>query len=190
MKYDDLKIFTKIPTIKTERLILRKIELSDLPDVYEYAKDPEVSKYLLWKPHENIGFTKRYLKYLQKLYKTHSFYDWGITYNGKLVGTVGFTHFNLPNNSAEIGYVLNRKFWKKGIASEAVTEIIKFGFERLNLNRIEAIYLPENEMSKRLLQRCKMTCEGLSRKALIVKGEYRDIEKCAILKDDYVIKDN
>ena len=185
MKKSDLKIFEKIPTIKTERLILRTMERSDLLDVYEYAKDFEVSKYLMWRPHKDVDFTARYLKYLQKLYKKQSFYDWGITYEGKLIGTVGFTSFDLSNNCAEIGYVLNRSYWTKGIASEAAREVIRFGFEVLALNRIQAIFLPENEASKNLLIRCGMKSEGVRRKALFVKGEYRDIEICALLREEY-----
>ncbi len=186
MKKEDLKIFTKIPTVVTDRLLLRKISIIDLYDVFEYASDPEVSKYLMWYPHKTINYTKEYLKYLGKMYRKAMFYDWGIIYNGKMIGTVGFSSFDIKNNAAEVGYVLNRKFWGNGIASEAVKRIIDFGFNELSLDRIEAIFLPENSASRGVLLKCGMQYEGVSRSALVVKGERRDVETFSIIKEDYI----
>ena len=98
---------------------------------------------------------------------------------------MGFSSVSIKNNSAEIGYVLSSKFWNKGIASEAVNEILKFAFCRLDLQRVEAIFLPENEKSRRVLRKCGMKFEGVKRSALIVKGEYRDVEMFSIIKADY-----
>ena len=186
MTLADLNIFKQIPTIKTERLVLRKIERTDIDDVYEYTSDPMVPKYLLWYEHKTKEFTKGYLKYISKLYKRSKYYDWGVTYNGKMIGTVGFSSINVRNNSAEIGYVLNRNFWGMGIASEAVAAILSFGFLTLNLNRIEAIFLPENDQSRRVLEKSNMKSEGIRRSALLVKERYRDIEVYSILREEYL----
>ena len=186
MKKEDFKIFKDIPLIKTQRLILRKITLKDLPEVYEYTSDPFVPEYLMWYPHKTQEYTKSYLRYISKLYKKGKFYDWGITFNDKVIGTVGYSSINLKNNSAEIGYVLNRNFWGKGIASEAVKEIIRFGFTTLNFNRIEAIFLPENNRSRRVLEKCGLKSEGIRRSSLFVKGEYRDVEVFSIIRDEYL----
>ena len=185
MKKDDFKIFKRIPVLTTERLTLRRIQMSDLSDVNEYTSDPEVPKYLMWHPHQTIEYTRAYLRYVTKLYRKGKFYDWGIYLDNKMIGTVGFTSINVANNSAEIGYVLNRKYWGKGIVSEAVKEIIKFGFSVLSLNRIEAVFLPENEGSRRVLVKCGLKSEGVRRSALLVKGEYRDVEIYSILKEEY-----
>ncbi len=186
MKKDDFKIFKNIPLLKTERLELRKIQIKDLRDVYEYTSDPSVSKYLMWHPHKNCEYTKAYLRYISKLYRKGKFYDWAITLDGKMIGTVGFTSININNNYGEIGYVLGSAFWGKGIATEAVSEIIRFGFHVLALNRIEAVFLPENERSKRVLIKCGLKSEGIRRAALMVKGEYRDVEVFSIIKEEYV----
>ena len=185
MKKDDFKIFKNIPTLSTERLVLRKLEMKDLSDVFEYASDPCVSEYLMWYTHKSKEYTKSYLRYILKLYKKGKFYDWGISLNNKIIGTVGFSSINIINNSAEIGYVLNSKFWGRGIAAEAVHEIIKFGFTTLGLNRIEAVFLPENERSKRVLIKCGLKSEGIRRSAMIVKNEYRDVEIFSIIRDEY-----
>ena len=180
-----LKIFTKIPTIKTERRILRMIRVSDAEDCYEYAKDPLVSRYLLWEPHVSIHNTRYCLSFIERKYKRGEFYDWGIEYGGRLVGTVGFTSFDIYNNSGEIGYVLNSKLWRQGIATEAVEAVLDFGFRTLSLERIYARFIKENEASRRLLMRVGLSSEGISRHAVLSKGEYRDVETYAITSEEY-----
>ena len=187
MNYSDLKIFSKIPSLRTERLVLRKICRSDVLDVYEYASDPYVSKYLLWNPHRNISYTTEYLKVIERNYKKNNFFDWAITLadTNKMIGTCGFTSFDIPNNTAEIGYVLNRNYWGRGIAVEASNRIIEFGFNQLGLHRIEVNFMPSNSSSRRVAEKCGMHYEGLMKDRILVKGSYQDIEVYAITSSTY-----
>ena len=185
MNKEFLKIFKRIPTLTTERLQLRKIELRDIKHIYEYAKDPAVSEYLLWSPHPDIDFTREYVKYVRYLYRHARFYDWAIMYKRKMIGTVGFTSFDLEKNSAEIGYVLNRNVWGKGIATEAVNKIVRFGFQVLGLNRIEARFMPGNLRSKAVLIKCKFSYEGLKRDAIEVEGRKIDVELFSMTRDEF-----
>ena len=185
MLYNDLLIFKNIPTLKSQRLVLRKITQKDVFDVFEYASDPLVTKYLLWREHSEIDYTREYLNNLKRKYKRAEFYDWGIEYEGHMIGTVGFTSLSIASNTGEIGYVIDEKFWGQGIASEAVREVIRFGFEELLLERIECRYLKENARSPRLAERCHMKYEGCLRHAMIVKGEYRDVCISSILASEY-----
>lgn len=185
MRASQLKLFSNIPFIETERLFLRRMRPSDIDDVYEYASDVEVPKYLLWYPHPDKSFTKKYLKLIDKKYKKCEFYDWAVTYNGKMIGTCGFTSFDISNNKAEIGYVLNRFFWGKGLAAEAARAIITFGFEMLGLNRIEAHFMPDNSASRRVAEKCGMHFEGVHKEAMLAKGRYIDIEIYAINYTEY-----
>ena len=183
MNYTDLKLFYQLPEIETERLILRRIERKDLNDVFEYSSDPEVSKYLLWSPHKDIGYTSQYLKLIDKSYRKLNFYDWAVTLksNGKMIGTCGFTMFDIPNNCAEIGYVISKKYWGQKIAPEAAKAIISFGFNVLNLHRIEAHFMPENAGSRRVAEKCGMKFEGVLKDRVIAKGEYRNVEIYSII---------
>lgn len=187
MRKFSFDIFKSIPQLETERLILRKICKSDLSDVYDYASCDEVTKYLLWYPHPDIRFTKRYLSIVDVKYKDGTFYDWGIIdkQTGRMIGTCGFTTLDSENNAGQIGYVLNRKFWGQGIASEAARAVITFGFEFLGLNRIEAKYIVENAASKRVLEKCSMRFEGILRSCMRVKGRYVDVAVHSILLDEY-----
>ena len=186
MERADLKRFIKIPTLKTERLTLRRIKRTDISDVFEYASDKRVSTYLLWSPHESPSFTKRYLSYVDYRYKKGEFYDWGIEYNGHIIGTVGFTRFSLDNNSAEIGYVLSSKFWGIGIATEAVKRILEYGFFDLSLNRIEAHYMIGNDASRRVMDKCRANFEGIMKEAVFAKSKYHDVAVMAITRGEYL----
>ncbi len=185
MQYSDLKRFIKIPEIKAERIILRAISRNDLDDVFEYASDEAVSRYLLWSPHETKAVTKRYLSIVESKYKQALFYDWGVVYNGKMIGTCGFSSISVENNSAELGFVLNRSYWGLGIAREAAMSVIRYGFRELALNRIESRYMIENEQSASVMKKCGMSFEGIHRESLLVKGKYRDIGYYAITRKDY-----
>lgn len=184
MKRNDFKIFKSIPTLNTQRLVLRKIQISDLDDVFEYASDPLVSEFLTWYSHKTLEHTQSYLKYLQKLYRKGKFYDWGVEINGKLIGTVGFTQINLKDNSAEIGYVISRKFWGNGIATEAVNEILRFGFCILKYDRIFARIISDNNRSARVLFKCNFKKDNDS-EDMIIKGIHRKVYQFSIDKQAY-----
>lgn len=191
MKRESIKkIFSHIPVLETENLILRKIDLDDVTDFYEYAKEPSVTKYLTWSPHPDKAYTYDYIYYLRDRYKSGDFYDWAIVKkdSGKMIGTCGFTRFDYPNNSAEVGYVLNPDYHGFGIATEAAARVIRFGFEILGLNRIECKYIIGNNASRRVMEKNGMTYEGIRREGMLIKGMYRDIGICSILRSEYVCK--
>ena len=183
-------IFSRIPTLQTERLILRKLSMDDTDDMYEYACRADVTEFLTWSPHPDKAHTFDYLSYLQKRYKTGDFFDWAIVCRDteKMIGTCGFTRFDFANNSAEIGYVINPKFKGKGIATEVVSKVIRFGFENLALNRIECRFMTENNASRRVMEKNQMTFEGVRREGMLIKGVYRDIGVCSILRSDFFEK--
>lgn len=185
MVREDISRFTKIPALLTERLILRRLLPSDVEDVFAYASDPDVSKYLLWSPHPSIEYTRHYLSHVDKRYKRGEFYDWGIEYQGKVIGTCGFTSFDIDNNAAQIGYVLGSAFWGKNIAYEAAMAVIAFGFDTLGLRRIYAKYMIGNQRSKRVMEKCNMHFEGVFRDGVYAKGVYRDVGVCAITLPEY-----
>ena len=187
---DILRVFRDPPTLNTERLTLRRMLKRDAGDMYEYSKNPEVTKYLLWEPHPDKTHTARYLGYIQSRYRSGDFYDWAVIWNEneKMIGTAGFTRFNFEARSGEVGYVLNPDYWGKGIAPEAVREVMHFGFFELDLHRIEAKYMEENTRSLAVMEKLGMKPEGVARDSMFVKGKYVSVGTCAILRDEYIRK--
>ena len=156
--------------------------------MFEYSSSRDVTKYLLWDAHPDITYTRDYLAYLGDRYALGDFYDWALVLkeNGKMIGTCGFTNIDLPNNSAEIGYVLNPSFRGRGLAPEAAEAVIRFGFERMALTRISAICMKDNVASLRVMHKCGMSLEGTLRSALYVKGQHTDICVSAILANSFI----
>ncbi|MBE6572810.1 MAG: GNAT family N-acetyltransferase [Ruminococcaceae bacterium] len=181
------KLFDRTPKIETERLILRHMRVSDASDMYEYACLPEVTRYLLWSPHESLGYTRDFLSQIEEAYKKNEFHDFGIILkeNRKFIGTCGFAELDMANFKGEVGYVLNPDYWGRGIACEAVNAVLRLGFDRMGLNRIEARYMLGNDRSRRVMERCGMQFEGIQRQAMFVKKGFCDIGICAILARDY-----
>ena len=180
------KVFSAIPELHTERLLLRRMMVSDCYDMYEYASNPAVTRYLTWSPHPDREYTKEYLQYIANHYKLGNFYDWAVILKeeNKMIGTCGFTRFHMSHDAAEIGYVINPAYRGREIADEAVRAVMKFGFETLGLHRIEAKYIMGNEASRRVMEKVGMTFEGVRRGEMLIKGEYRDIGVCAILRGE------
>jgi ribosomal-protein-alanine N-acetyltransferase len=166
---------------------MRKILPADCADMYDYSRRPETSRYLLWSPHANLRYTKKYISHVQNAYRNENFYDFALVdkESGRMIGTCGFTSFDLQNNSAEIGYVLHPEFWGKGLAKEAVLRLMAFGFAELRLHRLSAKIMTNNTASKRVAEKCGMRHEPTLKSSLLVKGEYRTIKIYAILREEF-----
>ena len=187
MNSSKLAIFSRMPTLMTDRLILRKMLVSDYLDMYDYASRPLTTKYLLWLPHDSPKFSKKYLNYIQGQYREERFYDFALVekQSGKMIGTCGFTGFDLENNSAEVGYVINPDFWGNGLAPEALRRIIGFGFHELMLHRITAKIMDGNLQSMRVAEKCGMRHEAVHVEGMLIKGQFQTIHEYAILEREW-----
>ena len=185
-------IFMNIPVLHTERLVLRKMSPKDADDMYEYASRRDVTEYLLWSPHPSKAYTSDYLRYVNARYRMGEFYDWAVVEreSGRMIGTCGFTRFDLPHNGAELGYVLNPKYHGRGYGTEAASRVLEYGFSELGLHRVEAKFMEGNAASLHVMEKLGMTLEGYRRDGMFVKGRYRTIGVCSILEDEWKMKNN
>ena len=181
------EVLKDLPTLETERLILRKMVLNDAEAVFAYASNSDVSRYTLWETHRSIEDSRAFLEFATQKYENGGEPDWGIVYrgNGCLVGACGLVNWEAEHARAEVGFVLSREYWGRGLMSEAVRAILRFGFERMNLNRIEARCIAENAASARVMEKAGMVYEGTLRQREYIKGAYRDINLYAILKKGF-----
>ena len=181
------KIFSNMPTLRTERLVLRPMHITDAQDMYDYSRREEVTRFLLWSPHASLRTTSDYLRYIESRYALGDFYDWAVIdrESQRMIGTCGFTKIDTANNSGEIGYVLNPDFHGRGFATEAARAALEFGFETMGLHRIEARFMKGNERSLRVMERLGMKFEGYHTDLIFVKGSYRTVGICAILKEEF-----
>jgi len=182
------KVMTQFyqPVLETSRLILKKISLEDAEDMFEYASDPEVAKYVTWEYHKSMEDSLNLIKRMLSISEKGDVAFWGLYLkeNGKLIGTFEL-NIDRKNMMGEIAFVLSKKYWNKGLMTEAVRKVIEFGFEKLNLNRIQARCMAENISSERVMQKAGMKLEGILREALFVKGRFWDMKMYSILKREY-----
>lgn len=170
-------VFADPPTLFTERLMLCKITNEHTADMFEYSKDPEVTRYLTWSCHLSEKETARYINLLQKKYADGSFNDWGIVLRetGKFIGTCGFTSFDFDNATAEMGYVLAKAYWGMGLATEAVKCAMKYAITEFGIENFFAKHMEGNNASGRVMQKCGMKFENMYHHSMFIKGEFKNI---------------
>ena len=177
------------PKLETERLILRQVNEKDVKQIYEILSNVEVAKYEYFYPvkskEEAMEFIERYKQNLEDEEEI----TWGIILKetNKLIGTCCLGDFNVGARRAEIGYNIAQAEWNKGYATEALAAVIGFGFDNINLNRIEATITPGNNASVKVLKKLKFTQEGVVRERDLIKGKLEDGIIMAILKREYII---
>jgi ribosomal-protein-alanine N-acetyltransferase len=180
-------VFGTFPILETERLLLRQITLDDAEDIFEYAVDPEMAKYVSWDPHTSIEDSIHFIHAMIKKYERICLSDWGIVYkeNNKFMGTCGYGWWSSAHARAEIGYALSKKYWNRGLMTEALRKVVTFGFEKMKLNRIEARCFIANRASEKVMQKIGMKFEGIQREGLFAKEKYQDLKVYSILRREY-----
>ncbi len=173
--------------IHTRRLTLRPARMRDAQDMYEYSKDPEVAMHVLWDAHRSIRETRSVLRRMIRDYRYAPPFTYVIelTEEGRVIGTIGLMHVILANRSAEVGYSLSRAYWNRGLMSEALIGMLNYCFSELLFNRIEAQHEVENPASGAVMRHAGMRHEGTLRKRIFNKGQFRDMELYAILKEEF-----
>ena len=176
-----------MPTLETKRLILRRITMRDAKDIFAYSKDPEVARHVLWSAQKDESEARDYCRFMMKRYRCDQPSSWGIIEKAtnRLVGTIGYMDHNEDNATVEVGYSLAHWLWNGGYMTEALTRVIEYTFEAMDINRIEAQHELENPSSGRVMEKCGMKKEGELRQRLYNKGRYVDVALYAILKEDY-----
>lgn len=185
---DREEIYNRIPTIQTDRLILRKLAKEDADDMFKYASEPAVSRFMPWEAHKTIEDTKEFLAFVIKAYEQQRKLTWAIELKatGQMIGTIDYVSWQPKRFKAEIAYTLSPEYWGKGLMREAVDGLLAFGFKEMELNKVEAPIMLENVQSRRLAQKLGMTQEGVARDHMIIKGGFVDLAMYAILKREYV----
>ena len=176
-----------MPTLETKRLILRRINIHDAKDIFEYSKDKEVARHVLWSAQKELSEAKDYCRFMAKRYRNDQPSSWGIIdkTTNRLVGTIGYMDYNEDNATVEVGYSLARWLWNSGYMTEALSRVIEYTFDAMDVNRIEAQHELENPSSGRVMEKCGMRKEGELRQRLYNKGRYVDVALYAIIKEDY-----
>lgn len=179
---------TPFPILQSSRLVLRPIEANDAKALFDYFSKDEVTEFYDLPTFTTIGEATALIENWQERYSKGENIRWAITLKdtpGELMGTCGFHNFAKEHRRAEIGYELNPKYWRQGIMFEALTILLAFGFNELDLHRIEAFIDPENIASRYLLEKSGLNSEGVLHGYFYEKGRFVDAEIYALLRYHY-----
>lgn len=176
-----------IPTLETERLVLRPFELSDCSEVQRLAGDPLIADTTLAIPHPyEEGMAEEWIDTHQPEFEQGEGVTFAITRNidGSLIGAISLMEMAIGHRAA-LGYWVGRPYWNKGFCTEAGEAVLRFGFTRLDLIRIHCIHFVRNPSSGRVMQKLGMQHEGTRRKHVKNGERLEDIELYGILREDW-----
>ena len=154
--------------LATERLTLRRFEIEDAENMfYNWANDPEVTKYLTWPAHTSVEETEEILKDWMSHYDDVKFYQWAIELNEleQPIGSIGVVKMNEAAECVSIGYCIGAKFWNKGYTTEALKEVIRFLIAEAGAGRVESFHDVNNPNSGKVMLSAGMEYEGTLRRA-------------------------
>jgi [ribosomal protein S5]-alanine N-acetyltransferase len=175
--------------ITTPRLFLREFQPNDLNSVHIFASDPEVTKHSSWGPN-SIDETQSWLNenIEAQTASPRLIYEWAITKIGSadVIGTCRLGIKSLDNREGYIGYTITKNEWGKGYATELSNAVLQYGFKNLQLHRIYATASPDNIPSHRVLEKSGMVREGILRKNILQRGQWRDSVIYSILEEEWI----
>lgn len=181
---DNLNLYLAVNNqLETARLRLRPVTLADAADMFEYASNEE-NTYYVFNTHRTISDTQYSIA---NYFMASPLGKFGIELKEekKLIGTADL-RVDMKKQKAELGYAINTNYGRKGYATEAGEQLLKFAFETLELEKVIATCDARNVASEAVMKKLGMKQEGRSRNHEIWKnGEWIDMLYYAILKDDY-----
>lgn len=179
--------------LKTERLILRPWKESDAEDLYYYAKDPDIGPIAGWPVHTSI---ENSLDIIKNVLSASEIYAVCLKENNKAIGSIGLhlngsTDLTNKDDECELGYWIGKPFWGNGYITEAAKEIIRYGFEDLNMTKIWCAYYDGNTKSKRVQEKLGFVYQFTTNDVDVpLMNEVRIGHVNSITKEQWFLKNN
>lgn len=181
-----------MPRLESDRILLRPIELSDAKDMFKYASNPEVLKYLWWEPHSSVEESEASIQnnFLSRIERgIPEAYAIVVKATQQMIGTIDVhtVHFG---DVGVIGYVIHPDYWGQGIVSEALQMLISVCFNGCGFYRLEINHCADNVGSGKVIEKAGFKAEGRFRQRKIERDGHRaDYLYYGLLKDDEIVKD-
>jgi putative acetyltransferase len=172
--------------LETNRLILRPFQITDLDDLYEYAKNPNVGPKAGWKPHESKDDSFVIINIFIESNEVWALVDKDTK---KVIGSVGLHKdpFRTSDDAKMLGYVLAEEYWGRGLIVEASKAAINYAFKILAVNLLSVQHYTYNHQSKRVIEKCGFHYEGTLRQAAkIYNGSVYDVACYSMTKEEWI----
>lgn len=173
---DAMACFDPFPVLETPRLLLRQILTSDAQAMYDWQQDPQVMRFLGRDPDRTLADATTRIDLITRNLRDEEGIMWGLVRRdtGTFIGTAGLWRWVKANRYAEIGYQMASAHWGQGLMTEALRPVVRFGFQRMDLHRIEANTDPDNLASSRILQKLGFQQEARLRENWLYNGVFTD----------------
>jgi ribosomal-protein-alanine N-acetyltransferase len=179
----DLSTF---PELRTQRLILRELRENDGERLFEMRSDDTVMEYIASRKSSTLDEVLKLIAQVNQDRRNNDCILWGLTLHGDdtLIGTIGFYRLQKEHYRGEIGYLLAKEHWGKGLMNEALIAAVDFGFNQIGFHSIEAVTDPGNERSNAVLLRNGFNQEGLFKENFYWNGKFYDSAVFSRLAND------
>ncbi|CAL7959190.1 (ribosomal protein S5)-alanine N-acetyltransferase [Alphaproteobacteria bacterium] len=180
--------FSKFPNIDLGDIRLRDLSVRDQNNYYQLLSDPEVSKYLSDEDiPQSVEAALAEIRFYGSLFYRKQSVFWAISYgeSQELIGTIGFNSWNFHNRRAEISYDLMSPYFRRGIMTKVLSNVITFGLQKMMLNRIEARTMLDNIASCKILEKMNFKQEGVLKSYRIIRGQPTDIILFSLIRQDF-----
>lgn len=168
--------FNPFPILETERLLLRRVDTTDVNEIMDLRSNPETMKFIPRPLVKTIEDALEHIAMIDGKIVANEGINWAITLKGgqKLIGIIGHYRIKPEHYRAEIGYMLLPEYHGMGIVSEAIKEVVHYGFETMQLHSIEAVIDPENYASAKVLEKNKFVKEAHFKENEFYEGRFLD----------------
>lgn len=177
--------FSPFPILQTERLLLRQIDLHDAPALYALRSHEAVLKYLDRPRPASQQEILALIELITATWQKSEALSWVLALKGQpqhLIGTIGYWRMQKEHFRAEIGYMLHPDFHRQSLMTEALTAVLDYGFQHMNLHSVEAHVNPENSGSIRLLEKAGFVREAYFRENYFYNGRFLDTAVYGLVK--------
>jgi ribosomal-protein-alanine N-acetyltransferase len=178
------RLFDAFPVLATPRLVLRQPAPADAPAVLALYREEAVNRFQLHDPPTTLAAARAVVARWRKRFALEVGIRWAITARegGAFLGTCAFTQIVAGHDCGHLTYELSPRVWGQGLATEAVRAVLAFGHGEAGLHRIEALVLPGNDASARVLRKVGFEEEGLLRAYGFFQGKHHDLRMFSILR--------
>ena len=176
-----------MPTLRGAVIELRRLTEADVPALREIFGDPDVVRFMAVPLLRSDEDARRFLASIDEGRRTKTLFQWGIVRREEsgVIGTCTLAAISWPNQRAELGFALARRWWGSGLIREALPLVIDHAFGPLGLHRIEADADPRNVRSLSLLESLGFTREGRQRERYLAGGERQDAVLYGLLESEW-----
>ena len=179
--------FNPFPIIETERMLLRKLEFGDAPDLHLLRSDETVMQYIGRPRSTCIEDMHELIEKIHSDTAESSGISWGIQLKDstQIIGCIGLYRIQKEHYRAEVGYILSPQMWGQGLMTEALVAVLRQSFQQFGFNSIEADTDPENSSSNRMLERNGFRLEGQFKDKFYFEGKFYDANIYSILASEF-----